>query len=122
MIDFLTRFDTSPQFVEVLYQCHQKGLEPKIGAMCGDSEGRLFLDISSIQWVQMSISDYVDGIKFSFSDDRHWAVTEPMEWQGLDQALLEFDRVILWHSLNEDLMPDLEWFDYETGEQLEALV
>jgi hypothetical protein len=122
MISFSTRFPTSPAFAEALSQAHSKGLAPQTGMMCKEGKGRLFFDINSIQWVRLTVFDYEEGLKFAFSDDRHFASTELLEWRGLDQALMEFDRVILWHSLNEEPMPELQWFDYQLPEgELEAI-
>jgi hypothetical protein len=51
VIDFLTRFDTSPQFVETLLQCHQKDLNPQVGMLCGEFEGKLFFEVYAREWV-----------------------------------------------------------------------
>jgi hypothetical protein len=109
VIDLLTRFDTSPQFVEALLQCHQKDLNPQVGMLCGEFEGRLFFEVYAREWVVLTVYDYAGGLGFAFSDDMHSVYSAVQQWQGLDYALQLFDRCILWHSTSDIPLPGIEW-------------
>jgi hypothetical protein len=117
-LTFTTRFEISPELVDIIKDLQSRNYNLELAPMCGKHFGRLCVEVHSHYWPNLSISDSDQGIHWMIYDMNWDSCTDLFPWTNLGYALELFDRVVLWHGddSKDEPYPFLTWHEIGSGE------